>query len=76
MVLYFRRVTAVGCECGLVKITLMNTKTLQPEKSWMLRYDTPITSVRVFPDKNNIPLPECIDKKRKKRERIQVFHKL
>lgn len=66
---YKRRVTAVGCECGLVKVAIVNVVDLQVSQSWMLRYDKPVPSVIVFPHKNIISKPtfvanseECVPK--------------
>ncbi|KAK0090245.1 hypothetical protein PV325_001940 [Microctonus aethiopoides] len=44
-----RRLTAVACECGLVKISMINVENLEIIHEWMLRYDKPVTSVQIFP---------------------------
>lgn len=52
-----RRITAVSCECGLVKIAIVNVVDLQVSRSWLLRYDKPVPSVIVFPHRNVISKP-------------------
>lgn len=47
--LNYRRLTAVACECGLVKISMINVENLEIIHEWMLRYDKPVTSVQIFP---------------------------
>lgn len=56
-----RRVTAVGCECGLVKVAIVNVVDLQVSRSWLLRYDKPVPSVIVFPHRNTISKPAFMD---------------
>ncbi|XP_012231571.1 KICSTOR complex protein kaptin-like isoform X2 [Linepithema humile] len=58
---YKRRVTAIGCECGLVKVALVDVMDLQVSRSWLLRYDKPVPSVIVFPHQNIINRPVFID---------------
>ncbi|XP_077267949.1 KICSTOR complex protein kaptin isoform X2 [Temnothorax americanus] len=58
---YKRRVTAVGCECGLVKVAVVNVVDLQVIRSWLLRYDKPVSSVIVFPHRNAISKPTFVD---------------
>lgn len=62
---YFRRVTAIGCECGLVKVTIVNVVDLQIFQSWLLRYDQPVSNVTVFPHQNAIFKPAFVDTNRK-----------
>lgn len=57
---YKRRVTAVGCDCGLVKVAVINVLDLQVSQSWLLRYDKPIPSVIVFPHRNIVCKPTFI----------------
>ncbi|XP_076655108.1 KICSTOR complex protein kaptin isoform X2 [Halictus rubicundus] len=58
---YNWRLTVIGCECGLVKVAIVNVLELKVRRSWKLRYDTPISSVYVFPQQNNITKPNFID---------------
>lgn len=58
---YKWRITAVGCECGLVKIAIVNVVDLQVSRSWLLRYDKPVPSVLVFPHRNAINKPIFVD---------------
>lgn len=55
-----RRVTAIGCECGLVKVAIVNAVDLQVSRSWLLRYDKPVPSVIVFPHRNAISKPNFV----------------
>ncbi|KAF7988500.1 hypothetical protein HCN44_001073 [Aphidius gifuensis] len=48
-----RRITAIGCQCGLVKITIVEIETLKIIDEWKLRYASPISNVRIFPRFNN-----------------------
>ncbi|KZC10390.1 Kaptin, partial [Dufourea novaeangliae] len=57
---YNWRLTVIGCECGLVKVAIVNVLELKVRRSWKLRYDTPICSVCVFPQQNNITKPSFI----------------
>ncbi|XP_043249546.1 KICSTOR complex protein kaptin-like [Colletes gigas] len=61
---YNWRLTVIGCECGLVKVAIVNVLELKVRRSWNLRYDTPIPSVCVFSQKNNITKPTFADFKR------------
>ncbi|XP_015593630.1 KICSTOR complex protein kaptin [Cephus cinctus] len=54
---FTRRITVVGCECGLVKIAIMNVEELKVIESWVLRYDNPISSVKIFPHENTVSKP-------------------
>lgn len=54
---YKWRLTAIGCECGLVKVALVDVLETQMVRNWSLRYDKPISSIRIFPHRNNIPPP-------------------
>jgi len=56
-----RRVTAVGCECGLVKVAIVNVDDLQVSQNWLLRYDKPIPSVVVFPQQNIFSKPMFVN---------------
>ncbi|XP_031826707.1 KICSTOR complex protein kaptin isoform X2 [Nomia melanderi] len=70
---YNWRLTVIGCECGLVKVAIVNVLELKVRRSWKLRYDTPISSVYVFPQKNNITEPNFInsnDIKEKNKENL------
>ncbi|XP_066587970.1 KICSTOR complex protein kaptin-like isoform X2 [Prorops nasuta] len=51
---YKWRVSAIGCECGLVQVSIVDVMNLQITKSWSLRYDKPIPSIIIFPSKNKI----------------------
>ncbi|KMQ92858.1 tetratricopeptide repeat protein 7b [Lasius niger] len=57
---YKRRVTAVGCDCGLVKVAVINVMDLQVSQNWLLRYDKPVPSVIVFPHRNVFGKPAFI----------------
>lgn len=56
-----RRVSAVGCECGLVKVAIVNVVNLQVSQSWLLRYDKPVSSIVIFPHQNNISKPSFVN---------------
>lgn len=43
-----RRITAYGCECGFVKLSIVNTKTLEILENHTLIYENTISSVRLF----------------------------
>lgn len=60
---YKRRVTAVGCECGLVKVAIVNVTDLEVSRSWLLRYDKPVPSVIIFPQKNILKKPAFLNSK-------------
>ena len=49
-----RRLTVVGCKCGLVKVCLVDVDKLEITKHWMLRYDNPISTVNIFTNRNEI----------------------
>ncbi|XP_046477779.1 KICSTOR complex protein kaptin isoform X1 [Neodiprion pinetum] len=55
-----RRVTAVGCECGLVKVSLVDVENINIIKNWTLRYDKPVSSVRIFCNENVVPKPKFL----------------
>ncbi|XP_012264489.1 KICSTOR complex protein kaptin-like [Athalia rosae] len=55
-----RRLTAVGCECGLVKVSLVNVMEMQIIRNWTLRYDKPVSSVRIFSNENKLDQPVFI----------------
>lgn len=61
----FRRLTVIGCECGLVKVAIVNVLELKVRRSWKLRYDTPISSVCVFSQQNDIAKPTFVNPKSK-----------
>ncbi|XP_025162092.1 KICSTOR complex protein kaptin isoform X2 [Harpegnathos saltator] len=58
---YRWRVTAVGCECGLVKVAIVNVVDLEVFQSWLLRYDQPVPNVTVFSQQNTIVKPVFVD---------------
>ncbi|XP_057333516.1 KICSTOR complex protein kaptin-like isoform X1 [Microplitis mediator] len=49
-----RRLTAVSCECGLVKVTLVDVENKKKLKEWMLRYDRPVSRIQIFSQRNNL----------------------
>ncbi|XP_017880140.1 KICSTOR complex protein kaptin-like [Ceratina calcarata] len=57
------RLTVIGCECGLVIVAITNVLELKICERWKLRYDRPISSVSVFPLKNNIDKPSFVKSK-------------
>ncbi|KAG7205177.1 hypothetical protein KM043_018268 [Ampulex compressa] len=58
---YKWRLTAVGCECGLVKIAIVKVPNLEVSHSWMLRYDKPISSICIFPQKYKVAKPDFLN---------------
>ncbi|XP_076231442.1 KICSTOR complex protein kaptin [Calliopsis andreniformis] len=60
---YNWRLTVIGCECGLVKVAIVNVLELKVRRSWKLRYERPIPSVCVFPQQNKIVRPAFLDSK-------------
>ena len=58
---YNRRLTVIGCECGLVKVAIVNVLELKVRRSWKLRYDRPVPSVCVFPQQSNVMKPSFVD---------------
>lgn len=61
----FRRLTVIGCECGLVIVAIVNVLELKICKAWKLRYDRPISSVCIFPQQNNIAKPSFLNSRGK-----------
>lgn len=57
---YKWRLTIVGCECGLVKVAVVNVLDLKICQNWTLRYDKPISSVCTFPQQSKIAKPSFI----------------
>ncbi|XP_043276595.1 KICSTOR complex protein kaptin-like isoform X2 [Venturia canescens] len=55
-----KRLTVVGCKCGLVKVSLIDVEKFVIIKCWTLRYDSPVCSVNIFPDRMKIHTPEFI----------------
>ncbi|XP_053595945.1 KICSTOR complex protein kaptin isoform X2 [Microplitis demolitor] len=49
-----RRLTAVSCECGLVKVTLVDVENKKKLKEWILRYDRPVSRIQIFSQRNNL----------------------
>lgn len=47
-VLYFRRVTAFGCECGYVRICRVSVKANTVIYSHTVRFDNFITTLRIY----------------------------
>ncbi|XP_008217884.1 KICSTOR complex protein kaptin [Nasonia vitripennis] len=69
------RLTAISCECGLFKLAKVNVGSLEIIQNWILRYDNPISSVRIFPSQNEIRKPAFlnIDYDTKKEVNINVL---
>ncbi|XP_014614178.1 PREDICTED: kaptin-like isoform X1 [Polistes canadensis] len=65
---YKWRLSAIGCECGLVKVTLVDVLEIQMVRNWSLRYDKPISSIHIFPHKINIPPPPSLNYECKSKE--------
>ncbi|XP_017752920.1 PREDICTED: kaptin-like [Eufriesea mexicana] len=63
---YNWRLTVIGCECGLVNVSITNVSELKIYQSWKLRYDKPISSVSIFSLQNNIANPSFINSKSSK----------
>ncbi|XP_063986625.1 KICSTOR complex protein kaptin-like [Diachasmimorpha longicaudata] len=49
------RLTAIGCECGLVRVTQVDVESSKVLKEWVLRYDRPVSSVQIFSRYNSVP---------------------
>lgn len=64
----------MGCECGLVKIAMINVMDLQVSQSWLLRYDKPVPSVLVFPHQNFVRKPTFINANGKYISRYKFIH--
>lgn len=58
---YNWRITAIGCECGLVKVALVNVLEMKIHQSWMLRYDKPISSISIFPQQSTVAKPAFVE---------------
>ncbi|XP_043494972.1 KICSTOR complex protein kaptin-like isoform X3 [Polistes fuscatus] len=65
---YKWRLSAIGCECGLVKVTLVDVLEIQMVRNWSLRYDKPISSIRIFPHRINISPPSSLNYECKSKE--------
>lgn len=52
-----RRLTMVGCKCGLVKVWLIDVEKLEIKKCWSLRYDNPISTVDIFLTESAVERP-------------------
>ncbi|XP_074115381.1 KICSTOR complex protein kaptin isoform X1 [Cotesia typhae] len=63
-----RRLTAVSCECGLVKVSLVDVENKKKLKEWMLRYDRPVSRIQIFSQDNNLSDPFCNKDLNKKRD--------
>ncbi|XP_043466158.1 KICSTOR complex protein kaptin-like isoform X1 [Leptopilina heterotoma] len=58
---YKRRLTVVGCECGLVKVSEIDVIKGEINRSWSLRYDSPVSGVRIFTHRNLIEKPSFLE---------------
>lgn len=56
----FRRLTVIGCECGLVNVAITNVLELKVCRSWKLRYDRPVSNVSTFSLQNSIEKPSFL----------------
>lgn len=59
--LTYSRLSAVSCECGLLKLAKINVNTLEITQNWTLRYDNPVCTVRIFPSQNEIKKPAFLN---------------
>uniref|UniRef100_A0A0C9PM13 Kptn protein n=1 Tax=Fopius arisanus TaxID=64838 RepID=A0A0C9PM13_9HYME len=48
------RLTAISCECGLVKVSQVDVESSRIIKEWVLRYDRPVSSIQIFSRYNSV----------------------
>nr|CAD7404229.1 unnamed protein product [Timema cristinae] len=58
---YAKRVTAFGCECGYVKLTVINVPRNEIVSDWSIRFESSVTSVALFNDELKLRCPSFIN---------------
>ncbi|XP_064621395.1 KICSTOR complex protein kaptin-like [Lineus longissimus] len=57
---YKRRLTAMGCQSGYVKLVLVKVESREVLQTWAVQHDGPVTSVRLFSLTTDVPVPNFI----------------
>ncbi|PNF25744.1 Kaptin [Cryptotermes secundus] len=67
-----RRISAFGCECGYVKLAVVDVTKKVVVSCWSARFEGPISTVRLFTEKSNLKPPSFLDVPQQEREEMSV----
>ncbi|PSN36425.1 Kaptin [Blattella germanica] len=56
-----RRLTVYGCECGFVKLAVVDLKKEEIVSCWSARFEGPVSTLRLFTEATNIKSPNFIE---------------
>jgi hypothetical protein len=68
----FSRVSAFGCECGYVKLAVVDVTKKEVLSCWSARFEGPVSTVRLFTEKSNLKPPSFLKVPEQEREEMAV----
>ncbi|KAJ9582834.1 hypothetical protein L9F63_022793 [Diploptera punctata] len=71
-----RRVSAYGCECGFVKVAVVDVAQCKVLASWLARFEGPVSTVRLFTEETNLNTPPFIEDAQPERKQDLVVNLL
>lgn len=66
------RISAFGCECGYVKLAVVDVTKKEVVSCWSARFEGPISTVRLFTEKSNLKPPSFLNVPQEEREQMSV----
>jgi hypothetical protein len=66
------RVSAFGCECGFVKLAVVDVTKKEVVSCWSARFEGPVSTVRLFTEKSNLKPPSFLSMPQEEREEMSV----
>ncbi|XP_069681565.1 KICSTOR complex protein kaptin-like isoform X2 [Periplaneta americana] len=71
-----RRVSAFGCECGFVKLAIVDVTKKEVLSSWSARFGGPVSTVRLFTEESQLKAPSFLNLHQKIRQEELPVHLL
>jgi hypothetical protein len=65
-------VSAFGCECGYVKLAVVDVIKKEVVSCWSARFEGPVSTVRLFTEKSNLKPPSFLNVPQQEREEMIV----
>ncbi|GFG37974.1 hypothetical protein Cfor_06621 [Coptotermes formosanus] len=71
-----RRVSAYGCECGYVKLAIVDLTNREVLSCWSARFEGPVSTVRLFTEESSLETPSFLNVAQQEKEEEMAVHLL
>lgn len=68
--------SAFGCECGYVKVAVVDVTKKEVVSCWSARFGGPVSTVRLFTEESNLKPPAFLNMPQQEREEEMAVHLL